>query len=120
LGFNETMDWICREYAVLQGISCHYESSCDDGVWIKSRKSDVFRLVQQAMNKLSDLENRSGLKLSLYRSGHDIILDIYNENWQRLAQADLLQLERFASMIGSNAGVEHDLSFGQKLSLRFS
>ena len=120
LGFNETMDWICREYAVLQGISCQYESSCDDDVWIKSRKSDVFRLVQQAMNKLSDMENRSGLKLSLYRSGHDIVLDIYNENWQRLAQADLLQLERFASMIGSNAGVEHDLSFGQKLSLRFS
>jgi signal transduction histidine kinase len=52
LGLNETLKWLCEEFAMLHGIPCRFESSCDEKNLTQEIKLDFFRICQEFLNNI--------------------------------------------------------------------
>ena len=52
LGLNASMEWYCKEFAVLTGISCHFESAYNEQLLSKELQIDFFRICQEAMSNI--------------------------------------------------------------------
>ncbi len=65
LGFNETMIWISREFATLNGVACNFHSDCADHQWRRDQQTDVFRISQLALRSLAEQEDYAYVSISL-------------------------------------------------------
>ncbi len=65
LGFNETMIWVSREFAALNGVDCKFFSDCADHQWRRDMQTDVFRITQLALGSISEQQDYSFVSISL-------------------------------------------------------
>jgi PAS domain S-box-containing protein len=56
LGLQATMEWLCKEFSVLNGIACSFESEFEEDSLSNEIKIDFFRICQEA---LADILNHS-------------------------------------------------------------
>ncbi len=52
LGLNATLDWHCKEFSLLTGISCQYKYNYDESELTKEIKLDFFRVCQEALTNI--------------------------------------------------------------------
>jgi signal transduction histidine kinase len=51
-GLNDTMEWLCNDFSVLNGIPCNFESSCDEKKLTHEEKLDLYRICQEALKNV--------------------------------------------------------------------
>ena len=71
LGLNETLKWHCKEFSILNGISCFFESAYDEESLTREIKMDFFRICQDALNNVMYHAQASIVKISITEeAGH--------------------------------------------------
>ncbi len=52
LGLTATLEWHCKEFSILNGIPCHFESKYDEANLTQEIKIDFFRICQESLTNV--------------------------------------------------------------------
>jgi PAS domain S-box-containing protein len=76
LGLNATLEWHCREFSILNGISCGFQSSFDDTRLKDELRIDLFRICQDALQHTLKHAQATEVKVTLEETGGQICMTI--------------------------------------------
>jgi signal transduction histidine kinase len=76
LGFNATMEWLCNEFSLLNGIPCVFENSVDEEDLSHEIKIDLFRICQEALTNVVYHAQATSVNISIASRNNKIQLDI--------------------------------------------
>lgn len=76
MGLNETLKWVCQEFALLNGIHCHYESNFDSSQLSHEIQLDFYRICQESLNNILYHADATVVNIKLEANGSQIILNI--------------------------------------------
>lgn len=79
LGLNETLNWLCNEFAILNGIPCLFESSYDETGLTHEIKLDFFRICQESLSNIMYHAEANTAKISIEDTGDKICLSIIDD-----------------------------------------
>lgn len=76
LGLNETLKWLCREFSILSGIPCNFESAFDEKSLTHEIKIDFFRICQESLSNIIDHAKAARAFVSIEEKDGNIELKI--------------------------------------------
>lgn len=76
IGLAATLHWHCKEFSILNGIPCHFESDIDEQSFSLEIKTDLFRICQESLSNVMYHAEASEVHISLREAGSDIHLSI--------------------------------------------
>lgn len=79
LGLNETLKWHCKEFSILNGIPCSFESAYDEESLTREIKMDFFRICQEALSNVMYHAQASTVKISITEEAGHIRLIIIDD-----------------------------------------
>jgi PAS domain S-box-containing protein len=65
LGLNATLEWYCKEFAVLNNLPCHYEGVDDEARLTSEIRTDLFRICQECLLNTSSYAQASQVNVSV-------------------------------------------------------
>lgn len=74
LGLTDTLDWLCQEFSMLNGIRCTFESAIDEQQLSHELKLDLFRICQEALNNIRQHAAASRVEVRLEEEGDNVVL----------------------------------------------
>jgi PAS domain S-box-containing protein len=90
LGLNTTLEWLCKEFSVLHGISCEFEPAYDETSLTHEMKIDFFRICQESLTNVLDHSLAGKIKISIEDTGSRIQLCILDNGKGFDAREELL------------------------------
>jgi PAS domain S-box-containing protein len=69
LGLGATLAWYCREFSLMNGLSCCYEGSFDESALSNEVKTDLFRICQECLTNTLSHGQASGARVVIEESG---------------------------------------------------
>lgn len=78
-GLNETLRWLCKEFTILNGIPCHFESSCDEMGLTKEIQLDFFRICQEALANIMHHAQASEVRVGIRDIDDKILLSVTDD-----------------------------------------
>jgi signal transduction histidine kinase len=106
LGLNDTLKWLCEEFAILNGIPCRFESSYDTDQLSREIQLDFFRVCQESLSNVMYHAGAHTVKIKIEPVGDHICLSIMDDGrgfdleQQKLASGLASMRERAASLNG--------------------
>jgi PAS domain S-box-containing protein len=106
LGLHDTMEWLCNEFSILNGIPCFYESRYDESLLSYETQLDFYRICQEALNNIMNHAAASLVKISLEQVGDEVCLSIsddgvgFNPEQKKISPGLTNIQERVTSMNG--------------------
>jgi PAS domain S-box-containing protein len=79
LGLDATLEWHCREFSVLNGIPCSFESAYDETSLAREIKLDFFRICQEALSNVMYHAMANNVKIKIEDTGDKICLTIIDD-----------------------------------------
>jgi PAS domain S-box-containing protein len=79
LGLNATLEWHCKEFSLLNGIPCQFESTLDDMNITDEIRIDLFRICQEALTNIMAHAEASQVKVGIGEEGKQIRLTILDD-----------------------------------------
>lgn len=79
LGLTEVLKWQCREFSVLNGISCRFESDYDESVLSNEVKLDFFRVCQESLSNIMYHAAATNVVVSITESNGKLCLAIRDD-----------------------------------------
>lgn len=77
-GLTATLEWLCKEFSILNNIPCSFESSYDEESLTQEVKIDFFRICQEALTNVIDHSQADNVKVSILDLGDKLQLSIYD------------------------------------------
>ncbi len=65
LGLHDTIEWLCKDFSILNGINCVFENNYDEAHLSKETKLDFFRICQEALSNVLTHAQASNVKISI-------------------------------------------------------
>ena len=117
LGFNATLEFQCREFAVLNGIPCSYWSDCHEDDLLPEEKIDFFRICQEALSNIMEHAEAQSVSVVLKDFGQTISLRITDDGKgfvvdKHISSAGLLNMQQLALSINGQLTIESELGKG--------
>lgn len=117
LGFNATVEFQCKEFAVLNGIPCTYTSNCHDDVLLPEEKIDFFRICQEALSNILEHAEARSVSVVLNDLGQTISLSITDDGKgfdvnEHIASSGLLNMRQLAVSINGELSIHSELGKG--------
>ncbi|MCW3119206.1 MAG: domain S-box-containing protein [Chitinophagaceae bacterium] len=78
-GLNETLEWHCKEFSMLNGIPCLFETNYDETNLTYEIQLDFFRICQEALSNVMYHAQASEVKISIEDRGDRIFLTIRDD-----------------------------------------
>lgn len=75
-GLNATLEWLCREFTVLNGIPCEFTNDYIEQNISEEMKTDIFRICQEALTNVLNYLLAGNIKIHIKDSGNSIDLCI--------------------------------------------
>ncbi|MDR3712805.1 MAG: PAS domain S-box protein [Puia sp.] len=106
LGLNATLERHCREFSLLNGIPCNFESSCDEQGLTEEVRIDLFRICQEALMNILYHAQAGQVKITIEDTDGQIRLTIvddgkgFDANRQNTQPGFIRMRERAASING--------------------
>jgi len=106
LGLDETLKWHCREFSILNGIPCLFESAYAEADLTQEIKLDFFRICQESLSNVMYHAQATSVKISIEDKGDEICLTItddgkgFDSTQQKQASGLVSMRERAASING--------------------
>lgn len=69
LGLNATLEWHCREFSILSGITCLFHSTFDDSRLTDELRIDLFRIGQEALQNILKHAQATEVKVTIEEAG---------------------------------------------------
>jgi signal transduction histidine kinase len=79
IGLNETLEWLCNEFSLLNGIPCRFKSSYDETGLSKEIELDFFRICQESLNNVMYHAQATTVKISIEDKGDCVELCIMDD-----------------------------------------
>lgn len=79
LGLNETLQWHCKEFSILNGIPCLFESAYNEQSLTPEIKLDFFRICQEALTNVMHYAQARNVKISIKEEAGYIRLEIVDD-----------------------------------------
>jgi len=122
LGFNATLEWECKEFSVLNGISCHFISDCHENDLTREIKIDFFRICQEAFNNIMEHANARSVQIILKDRGDAISLSITDDGKGfdvnlPMQSAGLLNMQQLAVSINGRLSIESETGKGTTITV---
>ena len=73
-GLNATLEWLCREFTVLNGIACEFTSDYEEQNMGDEMKTDIFRICQEALTNVLNYAQAGSIKIHVKDTGNSIEL----------------------------------------------
>ncbi len=77
-GLRNTMEWLCKEFSLLNGISCDFECNCDEEKISTEIKIDIFRICQDALTDVLNYEKAGSIMIYIKEIGNVIELSVFD------------------------------------------
>jgi len=111
-GLNATLEWLCKEFSILNGISCEFESAYDESSLTQEMKIDFFRICQEALTNVLDLAIPSKIKIRIEDIDGSIQLCIMDNGngfgaESEVNSAALINIRERAASINAHFGMQH-------------
>jgi len=106
IGLNETLKWLCKEFAILNGIPCLFESSYNEKDLPHEVKLDFFRICQESLSNIMYHAQATKARITIKAIDDQLQLCIidngkgFNVNEKRQASGLNNMKERAASING--------------------
>lgn len=78
-GLNHTMEWLCNEFTILNGITCSFESAYDESDISHEMKIDFFRICQEALSTILNQQQAGRVTISINSIDEHIELLIHDD-----------------------------------------
>jgi signal transduction histidine kinase len=75
-GLNATLEWLCKEFSILNGIACEFECAYDETSLTHEMQVDFFRICQESLLRVLDLSLASSIRITIEDTGNSIKLRI--------------------------------------------
>jgi signal transduction histidine kinase len=75
LGLNASLEWLCKEFTDQNDIECIFETSCNDQNLDMKKKTELFRICQEALNNVT-CDTATQVVVSLTEDPANIYLSI--------------------------------------------
>jgi PAS domain S-box-containing protein len=75
-GLNATLEWLCKEFSILNEIPCEFNSSCNEEGMSDEIKTDFFRICQEALINVIEHAEASWVEVFLEENDDDVRLSI--------------------------------------------
>jgi PAS domain S-box-containing protein len=79
LGLNETLEWLCKEFAILNGIHCVFESRYDETLLPYETQLDFFRICQEALKNIMNHAEATAVKVCIELVDNEVCLSITDD-----------------------------------------
>lgn len=123
LGFNATLEWECKEFAVLNGIPCTFKSSCSETSIPVPIRIDLFRISQEAFHNIMEHAEATAVHLSLKEEGDYVSLVITDNGIgfdvnKHIQSAGLQHIKQLAASIHAEVSIESKPGEGTTVAVR--
>ncbi|MEO6313523.1 MAG: PAS domain S-box protein [Chitinophagaceae bacterium] len=122
IGLNETLQWHCNEFAILNGIPCLFESKYNEADLVQEMQLDFFRICQESLNNVMDHAQASLVKISIVEDDGKIYLSIDDDGTgfddaQHKQTPGLSNMRELAASINASFSVQTAPGLGTKIQL---
>lgn len=120
LGLNATLEWHCREFSILNGIPCEFESGYDESALSREIKIDFFRICQESLANVTHHAQASRVKVSIVDAEGKIILRITDNGkgfdiGQQKNTPGLIAMRERATSINGRLAVQSEPGKGTRI-----
>lgn len=79
IGLNETLKWHCREFSILNGIPCVFESTINELDLTHEAKLDFFRICQDALSNVMYHAQANNVSITIEQRANEICMLIRDD-----------------------------------------
>lgn len=124
LGLNASLDWYCKEFAALNGISCQFEPAYREQLLSKELQIDFFRICQEAMNNIMLYAEASSVLVRIEEKQADIELLIADDGTgfdfsEELASSGITRMKERAVSVNAAFHIDTAPGKGTRVSVLF-
>lgn len=76
MGLDETLESYCKEFSILNNISCQFESIYDESILTREMRVDFFRIVQDSLVMILNHDRPGKINVSIEETEEKIVLTI--------------------------------------------
>lgn len=121
-GLQATLEWLCKEFSVLNGIPCTLEYDCNENRISREIKFDFFRICQEALSNVMYHAQASEVFINIYDEDNKTCLYITDNGKgfdirQDKPSAGLKSMRELAASINGEFLLQSDISEGTKVGL---
>ena len=122
LGLNETLQWYCNEFSILNGITCEFESAYNENDLTQEIKTDFFRICQEALRNVIYHAQASKVKVRIEDINGKICLSITDDGVgfdpeQQKRSFGLTGMKERAASINGQLTIESETGGGTRIFL---
>ncbi len=122
LGLNVTMEWLCNEFSILNGIDCSFENEYDESSLTNEMKLDFFRICQETLADILNHAQAGKIKISIKDTGDHLELLIHDIGYgfttDMVKQTNgLRSIQERANSINGKITLQNDLIEGTAILL---
>jgi len=119
-GLNSTMEWLCKEFSILNEIPCSFESAFDEEKLTQEMKIDFFRICQESLTNVIDHAMASNVKIRIEESPETIQLCITDDGKgfdtaHQMETPGLINMREHASSINGHLAVQSEIGQGTRI-----
>jgi PAS domain S-box-containing protein len=120
LGLNETLKWLCEEFAILNGIPCEFESTYDPAHLTAEIQLDLFRICQESLSNVMYHAEANTVKINIEPVDDKICLSIADDGkgfeiGQQTETSGLTNMRERAVSINGQLTITSEIGKGTKV-----
>lgn len=124
LGLNASLDWYCKEFAALNGISCQFEPSYQEQLLNKELQIDFFRICQEAMSNIMLYAEASNVLIRIEEKQNGIELLIADDGKgfdlsEELVRSGITRMHERAVSVNAEFHIDTAPGKGTRVSVLF-
>ena len=122
IGLNETLEWLCKEFTILNKIPCVFETNYEETETTQDIKLDVFRICQEALKNIMLHAQASSAKISIETMGDKICVSIIDNGkgfnmQEKNPTPGLIAMRHQAASINGQLHIDSEMGKGTKISI---
>jgi PAS domain S-box-containing protein len=119
-GLNDTLEWLCKEFTLLNGIPCIFKNAYDEAGLTQEMRIDFFRICQEALTNVTYHAQASNVKISIEDIDNKIQLSIIDDGKgfdlnQKKETPGLINMRERATSINGLLTVNSEIGVGTKI-----
>lgn len=120
IGLDATLEWHCKEFSILNGIPCHFESKYDETKLTQEIKIDFFRICQEALTNVMYHAEASNVIISIEELGDKLSLCIEDDGkgfdlHKQHPATGLIRIRERTASINGHLVIQSDTGKGTKI-----
>ena len=120
-GLDESLRWLCKEFTILNGIPCQFESRYQEKKLTHEVKLDFFRICQEALNNVKHHAEAKSVKIIIEDLGDSVCLSIIDDGKgfiveQKKIRSGLTNMRERAASLDAELIIQSEIVKGTKIS----